>query len=99
MEKTYICDIPELEAKNLLDILEMKNTLESLVLQIAEDNDILKEDSQLYTRLVEDYKKITSEYNKFWIPYFKKYKDLVNENQELSIDFETNGLFVTSKAV
>ena len=35
----------------------MKNTLESLVMQIAGNNDILKEDSTLYSRLIEDYKK------------------------------------------
>ncbi|MCI9034092.1 MAG: CXXX repeat peptide modification system protein [Lachnospiraceae bacterium] len=99
MGKTYICDVPELEAKNLLNILEMKYTLESLVAQIAANNDILKEDSLLYTRLVEDYKNIMEEYNGFWMPYLKKYKDIVTEKSELSIDFETNRLFVAAKAI
>ena len=35
----------------------------------------------------------------FWMPYLKKYKDIVTEKSELSIDFETNRLFVAAKAI
>ena len=31
MDKTFVCDISEEESKKLLDIYEMRNTLESLV--------------------------------------------------------------------
>ena len=71
----------------------MKNTLESL----AGNNDILKEDSMLYTRLIEDYKNTMSEYNNFWVPYMKKYNNLTDKGMELTIDFETNSLFAISK--
>lgn len=57
MEKTFVCDISEKDSRDLSDLLDMKNTLESLVRQIAENNDILKEDGHLYKRLLEDYKK------------------------------------------
>lgn len=97
MDKIFICDIPEEESRKLFNIFEMKNTLESLAMQIAGNNDILKEDSLLYTRLIEDYKKIVGEYNHFWAPYIEKYKSYINENTELSIDFMTNGLFAVPK--
>ena len=66
MEKTFICNISDEEKRKLLNIFEMKNTLESLALQIANNNSILKEDSLLYKRLIEDYKENLSEFNKFW---------------------------------
>ncbi|MDE6608368.1 MAG: CXXX repeat peptide modification system protein [Lachnospiraceae bacterium] len=97
MDKTFVCDISEEESKKLLDIYEMRNTLESLVRQIAGNNDILKEDSLLYTRLVEDYKKNMEDYDKFWVPYMEKYEGMIDENTQLSIDFRENKLFVIPK--
>ena len=97
MEKTFICNISDEEKRKLLNIFEMKNTLESLAMQIAGNNDILKEDSMLYTRLIEYYKNTMSEYNNFWVPYMKKYNNLTDKGMELTIDFETNSLFAISK--
>lgn len=97
MNGTFVCKVSEKESKELLDIFEMKNTLESLIRQIAADNDILKEDSQLYSRLVEDYRKSLGEYNRAWSPYLEKYKDLLDDNTQLTMDFRTREIFLTSK--
>ena len=49
MEKRFVCDVPQNDTEELLGIFEMKSTLESLIKQIADDNDILKAVS--YTHL------------------------------------------------
>lgn len=69
MEKRFVCDVPQNDTEELLGIFEMKSTLESLIKQIADDNDILKEDSILYKRLIDDYKKILVDFDRFWLPY------------------------------
>ena len=51
MNKEFVCDVKDEEAKKFIDIFEMKNTLESLALQIANNNSILKEDSLFNRRL------------------------------------------------
>lgn len=94
MDKTFLCDVPEEDAKELLGIFEMKNTIESLVMQIANNNDILKEDSLLYSRLVEDYKENMKDYNRFWSVYLEKYGHLLDENTQLSMDFKSNKLYI-----
>lgn len=96
MIKKLICDISKEESNELLDLFELKSTLESLICQISNNNDILKEDSLLYTRLISDYKENTSSYNKFWSPYIEKYKHLLDENTQLSIDFNEHKLYVVS---
>lgn len=97
MNKTFICEISDEESKKLMDIFEMKNTLESLAMQIAGNNDILKENSMLYSRLVDDYKTTMKEYNTFWIPYMERYREYIEKGMELSIDFSTNGLYAICK--
>lgn len=97
MERIFVCNISDEEKRELMNIFEMKNTLESLAMQIAANNDILKEDSMLYTRLIEDYKHTMKEYNNFWVPYMKKFNNLIDKGMELTIDFETNSLFAVSK--
>lgn len=97
MDKTYVCDVSEQECKELLGIYEMKNTLESLVMQIAGNNDILKEDSSLYSRLIEDYKKNMADYNSFWAPYLEKYEEMLDQDSQLSMDFRNNKLFIIPK--
>lgn len=97
MNKSFICNVSEEDSKKLLEIYEMKNTLESLIMQIAGNNDILKEDSLLYSRLVDDYTKNMRDYNKFWTPYTEKYADLLNQDTQLSIDFRTNEMFLIPK--
>lgn len=94
MNKTFVCDVSKEDSKELLGLFEMKNTLESLVLQIANNNDILKEDSLLYARLVEDYKENISNYNKFWSSYHEKYGHLLNKDTQLSMDFNENKLYI-----
>lgn len=94
MDKTFLCDVSEKDSKKLLSISEMKRTLESLVSQIAGNNDILKEDSTLYVRLLDDYKENLNQFNEFWAPYFEKYGHLLNENKEFSVDFSNNKLYI-----
>lgn len=98
MNKNYICDIEETASNQLLDIVEMKSSLESLAMQIAENNDIIKEDSLLYARLIDDYRKSVKEFNAFWEPYYEKYgKMLVGNNAQFSVDFATHQLFAISE--
>lgn len=94
MEKRYVCDVPETDAKEFLGIYEMKNALESLVVLLAENNDILKENSLLYKRLVEDYKENMKKHDQFWSSYFEKYKHLLDEKTQLSLDFQTNKIYI-----
>ena len=97
MGKTFICEVSDEETRKIMNIFEMKNTLESLAMQIAGNNDIIKEDSLLYTKLVEDYRQVMRDYNNFWSPYLIKYKDYIDGGMELSIDFGTSILFATPK--
>lgn len=94
MDKTFVCEVEEKEAKEFLGIFEMKNTLESLAMIIAENNAIMKEESLLYTRLVEDYKEIMIKHDQFWAFYIKKYEHLLDKNTQLSLDFKTNKIYI-----
>lgn len=94
MEKTYVCDVPEKEAKEFLGIFEMKSSLESLVILIAGNNDVIKEESSLYRRLVEDYKENMKKHDQFWSFYLEKYRHLLSENTQLSLDFGTNTIYI-----
>lgn len=97
MDKIFVCEISENVSNEILGIFEMRNTLESLIRQIAENNDILEEDSTLYARLVEDYKENTREYNAFWSPYLLKYNDILDDNHQLTVDFRERKIYVTPK--
>ena len=81
MNKEFVCDVKDEEAKKFIDIFEMKNTLESLALQIANNNSILKEEN-------------LSEFNKFWFPYYEKYGYRLKENNQFSLDFKTNKIYI-----
>ena len=94
MDKVFVCDVPEKEAVDFLGVFEMKNTLESLALLIAKDNEIIKTDSMLYSRLVEDYKKYLQKHNQFWTYYIEKYGHLLDEKSQLSMDFKTNKIYI-----
>ena len=94
MKKTFVCDVEEQEAKQFLGIFEMKSALESLVMLIAGNNDILQQESLLYKWLVEDYKEIMVKHNQFWSFYFEKYEYLLDENTQFSLDFKTNKIYI-----
>ncbi|MCM1500506.1 MAG: hypothetical protein NC124_18750 [Clostridium sp.] len=94
MNKTFVCDVSEEAMRELLDIFEMKSTLESLIMQIAGNNDILKEDSLLYSELVKDYKECMKKYSKVWHPYFEKYGHMLGDNSEFTVDYKYKKLYI-----
>ncbi len=94
MKKTFVCDIPEQEAKDFLGVFEMKCTLENLALLIAENNDILQKESSLYSRLIADYKETLTKHEQFWAFYTEKYGYLLSENTQFTLDFRTNKIFL-----
>ena len=96
MEKRFGCDVAEKEAKDFLDISDRYNALERLVMIIAKNNEIIKEDSLLYTRLVEDYKETLKQHNQFWDIYLDKYGHLLDEKTQFSLDFKTNKIYITA---
>lgn len=94
MEKKYLCDISEEESLRILDINEMISSLKSLALVIAENNAILKEHSELYQRLISDYKENLHLLNSFWQTYLDKYSDIIPDNSQLTLDFHNNQIFI-----
>lgn len=94
MDRKFVCDVSEEEKKKLQGIFEMKCALESLALQMTDNDDILREDSLLYSRMLEDYKNTMKDYNDFWVPYIEKYKDILDENTQLSMSFSENKVYV-----
>ena len=96
MEKRFVCDVPEKEAKKFLDISDRHNALERLVMIIAKNNEIVKDDSLLYTRLVEDYQETLKQNNQFWDIYLDKYGHLLDETTQFSLDFRTNKIYIAA---
>lgn len=96
MNRTFVCDVSKENLEELLDVFEMKSALESLIMQIAGNNDILKEDSLLYSRLVEDYKKCMEKYSKAWQPYLEQYGHLLDNGSEFTIDYKSSKLYIVS---
>jgi len=94
MNRIYVCDISKEAIGELLDVFEMKSALESLIMQIANNNDILKEDSLLYLRLVEDYKECMKKYGKAWQPYFEQFGHLLDNGSEFTIDYKNSKLYI-----
>lgn len=94
MEKTFICDVPEKDSEKFLGTCEMKNTLESLARILSKDNELIKEESSLYERLITDYKEIVKEYDLFWNYYFENYGYLLDEDTQFSIDFNESKIFI-----
>ncbi len=94
MNKTFVCNLSEKAMGELLDVFEMKSTLESLIMQIAGNNDILKEDSLLYSELVKDYRECMKKHNKVWQPYFEQYGHMLDDNSEFSVDYKFRKLYI-----
>lgn len=94
MEKKYICDVPEKEASDFLDFAERKSAIESLALIIAQDNSILKENSDLYKRLIEDYKELKRIHEEFWATYMEKYGSMLDDKSQFYLDFKTNKIYM-----
>ncbi len=94
MSKTFVCDLSEVAVGELLDVFEMKSALESLIMQIAGNNDILKEDSLLYSELVKDYKECMKKHGEVWRPCFEQYGHMLDDNSEFSVDHRCNRLYI-----
>ncbi len=60
----------------------------------TEEDEKLVEDSLLYKRLVEDYKNSLADFDKFWFPYYEKYNYMLGENNQFSLDFKTNEIYL-----
>ncbi len=94
MKNIIVCTVSEEESSKMQNQMEMLGALESLVRIIAENNDILKEDSNLYLRLVEDYKKNKKAIELFWDFYLDVYKDKMEPNTQLKLDYETGNISI-----
>lgn len=94
MEKTFVCEVSEEVKRECMGIFEMQSALDNLALIIASNNDILKRESALYARLLEDCKENMRKHNKFWSVYVEKYGELLDENTQLSLDFKTNKMYI-----
>lgn len=94
MNRTFVCDLSEEAVGKLLDVFEIKSTLESLIMQIAGNNDILKEDSLLYSELVKDYRECMKKHGEVWQPYFEQYGHMLDDNSEFSVDHRLNRLYI-----
>ena len=94
MNRTFVCDLSEEAVGKLLDVFEMKSTLESLIMQIAGNNDILKEDSLLYSELVKDYRECMKKHSKVWHSYFEQYGHMLNDDSEFPVDHKYKKLYI-----
>lgn len=89
MEKKVVCNISEEDRDNIEENLSMLNAIEKLVMIIANNNSILKEESILYNRLIEDFRKYRKDVDSFWNHYLKIYEDQMDEDTQLTLDYVT----------
>ena len=82
--------------KKIQTLEEMQYALDSLTKIIADDNSILKEESTLYQRLVEDQKTNLASIQKIWQDIWDKYGNNLADNEELRINYNTRELAIIS---
>jgi len=97
MSNKVLCTLPPEDIRNLQDLTWMKSALEDLAIVIAEQNHILREDSELYLRLINDYKEYLIKINDFWSIYLKKYH--ISDNEQLMVDYKTQELIIVPKSI
>ena len=87
--------LSEDEVSKIQELQDMKNSIEDLAIVIAGNNDILIEHSDLCARLIRDNSKYKRMIDKFWKKYLDEYADLLNENEQLYIDYRTCELYIS----
>ena len=88
----FICNLTQEETDRIKGLFEMSSALNSLVLQIAENNDILESDSTFYARLVSDYKDNQVSLQKFWDFYLKEYSGMLDKDSQFVVDFHNKAI-------
>lgn len=83
------------EVSEIQELQDMKNSIEDLAIVIAGNNDILIEHSEIYARLIRDNSKYKKMIEKFWAKYFDEYAEMLNENEQLYIDYKTCELYIS----
>ena len=87
--------LSEDEVSKIQELQDMKNSIEDLAIVIAGNNDILIEHSDLCARLIRDNSKYKRMIDKFWKKYLDEYAYLLNENEQLYIDYRTCELYIS----
>lgn len=68
-----ITTISEGDNENFINIVEEINTLRNLMITLTEENNLYKENSDLYKQIIEDIKEANHKYTLAWEMLIKKY--------------------------
>lgn len=93
-EREVLCIVDQDINDSIFESYNMKNALEDLAIVIANNNEQLKNDSDLYKRLIDDYARYRLKVENFWEPFLIEYKDKITPDKELSLDFRSSELFL-----
>ncbi|AXU80658.1 TPA: CXXX repeat peptide modification system protein [Clostridioides difficile] len=81
-----ITTISKEDNETLINIVEEINTLRNLMITLTEENNLYKENSDLYKQITEDIKEANHKYTLYWEMLIKKY----NLNLELANKYTLN---------
>lgn len=98
MKSTVLCTLPQEEVEYLQDLVWKKNAVDDLSIVIAEQNHILREESDLYQRILADKVDCEKKLKAFWDAYLKKFRDELTEGEQLFVDFEAFELLKMPRA-
>ena len=94
MNYEVLCMLESDEIRKIEDLTLMKASLTDLALVIAEQNHILKENSDLYQRLITDLKETGKKISEFWNKYIELYGHRLSSNEQMIVNYKTSELLV-----
>lgn len=93
-QNDLIVKITEEERDTISDINEKLNSLTSLSRTLCEENVVYNENSDFYSRIVEDMNKARTEYNNWWKEISAKYNLQPDRLDKYYVNFISCGIYL-----
>lgn len=94
MKKNVLAIVGEDEKREIQDLYERINALNSLSITLAESNVVFIENSDFYSKIVEDLVTSKKKYQLWWLEMSEKYGLDKSVLEKTQIDFISNTIFI-----
>jgi len=99
MEKTLVGKVTDLEKENIENLYERMNSLHSLSLTLAANNDLFLEKSYMADKIISDLAHTQTEFNKWWDFIADKYNLDRTVMPSYHVDFSDGSLYCLKENV
>lgn len=96
-KEIFLEEVSSSDCEHIQTWLERKCAIEDLVIVLANNSELFKEDSFLYDRLIDDNKECIKTIEVFWNTYKEKHKNVLTPNAQLNLNYITKQLTMSEK--